>query len=240
MDEVVSKEDFQEYLTKFKNWKEQPSPSLANLMKRLLAVKFTKEFQTMIEAVFSGVFKEVVNSELAEKTLIGELTKLKKKIKDNEKVLQQQEKLDKLKVDTKAHKEAVFPEELVSKLEGRQCDYVRHLYKSFTKNFAEADKRQSNIIEFVRKLAKEISDSFEGTPAFNLGDDAKILKLLTEIRFNMEPVSTTSSKRSMLQGDITIKEIIQNKTSIYVDQSRKSSLDDDDKKVAPDFPKGHG
>ncbi len=57
MSEVVSKEDFQDYLKRLKEWKELDRGSLDNLLKRLLAVKLTKEFQTAIESVVGNVFK---------------------------------------------------------------------------------------------------------------------------------------------------------------------------------------
>jgi len=56
-----------------------------------------------------------------------------------------------------------MPEELTVKLEGRNCDYARHLYKSFIRNFKDTEQRQSSIIEFVRKLTRELYEHFEGS-----------------------------------------------------------------------------
>ena len=81
MSEIVSKEDFQDYLKRLKDWKELDRGSLDNLLKRLLTVKLTKEFQTAIESLVGHVFKEIVNSDRADKSLIGELSQLKKMVK---------------------------------------------------------------------------------------------------------------------------------------------------------------
>ena len=163
MSEVVSKEDFQDYLKRFKEWKKLDRMALDNLLKRLLTVKLTKEFQEGIEKLVGNVFKEIVNSDIADKSLIGELNQLKKKVKENEKVLQQQEKSEKLKGDNQGHRDASIPEELTNKLEGHYCDYARHLYKSFIRNFKELEQRQPAIIDFIRRLNKELYDFFEGS-----------------------------------------------------------------------------
>lgn len=81
MTEEVTREDFHEYMKKFKDWRKLDRGSLDSLLKRLLAAKFTREFQNTIDGLMGHVFKEVVNSEHAEKSLIGELNQLKKKLK---------------------------------------------------------------------------------------------------------------------------------------------------------------
>lgn len=163
MSETVSKEDFQDYLKRLKGWKEMDRGSLDNLLKRLLAIKLTKEFQTAIEGLVGIVFKEIVNSDRADKSLIGELNQLKKKVKENEKVLQQQEKSEKIKGDTNVQRDAALPEALTAKLEGRHADYARHLYKSFIKNLKELEKHEAAAVAFIRRLESELYDFFEGS-----------------------------------------------------------------------------
>jgi hypothetical protein len=80
-------EDFSKRL---KNWRELDRSSLDSVIKRLLTAKLSKEYQSSIETLVSHIFKEMINTEHVDKSLIGDMNQLKKKIKENEKVLQQE------------------------------------------------------------------------------------------------------------------------------------------------------
>jgi CBS-domain-containing membrane protein len=81
MTEVISKDDLEDFLKRLKNWRDVDRNSLESLIKRLLTIKLTKEHQSSIESIVSHVFKEMINSDKADKSLIGDLNQLKKKIK---------------------------------------------------------------------------------------------------------------------------------------------------------------
>jgi hypothetical protein len=55
----------------------------------------------------------------------------------------------------------------------------------------------------------------------------------------MEPIASNPAKMMMLDGEITTKDVIQNKGSTYNVDSRKSS-EENEKKSMPTFPKGQG
>lgn len=55
----------------------------------------------------------------------------------------------------------------------------------------------------------------------------------------MEPASANVAKLMMLEGELTVKDVVTNKSSTYTAQTRKDS-EDGEKKAVPSFPKGHG
>lgn len=224
MSQVLTKEDAEVFSKGLREWRQRDKATLANIVKRLLRAKVTKELQPGLEAAVGQAFKEMMGAEAVDKALVGELNKLRKRLRENEKLLQVEEKDLKHKAD-QLKKDVALPKELGQKLEGRRLEYLKFLFRSFVRNLSEQDAQHKELVPFLEGVEKELYREFEG-------DDSKILKHLKEIRFSMEPTSSTAGKLRMLAGAVPPKEVVANKSSLYVAaQSRKSSDEADIKKL---------
>lgn len=85
--EIISKESLEEFSKKLKGWKDNDTNSVTNLVKRLQTAKVPHEFATHLDSIVGHVFKEMISNNV-EKNLLTEMNRLKKKLKEIDKIPQ--------------------------------------------------------------------------------------------------------------------------------------------------------